>query len=178
MCLNLFKKKMEKPSFFPSLFQSSRPISSFSFFSLSTAAQTPCRPSLFPFPGPSPCAGPFHVPFSPLSLPAGPTCQVFLPPRARLHRCRWVSPAPLSAGGPPFKLGPLAGGYGIPSEPASQPPSTLPRDRTELGWNPSPGPARPRTPWARTPRPPARPYKSTSPLPESPRACAAASRKP
>ena len=165
---------MQNIPFSPKPFQPSRPNPiSFSFlshgpkplhrrpvrFPLLQHASRSSRPSTSPARGPLPFPQPSELPrvSQPNSAPSrhrqvGPTCRVFLPPRARLHRCRWASPAPLSAGGPPFKLGPLAGGHGIRSEPASQPPSTLPRDRTELGWNPSPGPACPRTPWARTPR--------------------------
>ena len=147
MCLSRFQKMQNIP-FSPKPFQPSRPNPiSFSFLSRGPKPLHR-RPVRFPHPQPSE----FPRASQPNSAPSrhrqvGPTCRVFLPPRARLHRCRWASPVPLSAGGPPFKLGPLAGGHGIRSEPASQPPSTLPHDRTELGWNPSPGPARPRTSW-------------------------------
>ena len=147
--LNVFEsfQKWKSLPFSPSPFQPNRPISSFSFSLFLPRPKLLVGPAFFPSPAHLRAPARSASPFSPLSLPTGPTCRVFLPPHARLHRCRWVSPAPLSAGGPPFKLGPLAGGHGIHSEPASQPPSTLPRDRTELGWNPSPGPARPRTSW-------------------------------
>ena len=92
---------MEKPSFFPSPFQPSRPISSFSFFSLSIAAQTPCRPSLFPFPGPSPCTGPFRISFPSPLIASGPylsgvsSTSRSSPPLplglARAPLCRWPS---------------------------------------------------------------------------------------
>ena len=92
---------MEKPSFFPSPFQPSRPISSFSFYSLSTAAQTPCRPSLFPFPGPSPCAGQFRVSLHSHLTASGPhlsgvsSTSRSSPPLplglARAPLCRWPS---------------------------------------------------------------------------------------
>ena len=146
MCLNHFQKWKTFP-FFPILFSPAGPSLLFLFTLFLPRPKLLVGPAFFPSPAHLRAPARSASPFSPLSLPAGPTCRVFLPPHARLHRCRWVSPAPLSAGGPPFKLGPLAGGHGIRSEPASQPPSTLPRDRTKLGWNPSPGGARAAPAW-------------------------------
>ena len=148
---------MEKPSFFPSPFQPSRPISSF-FFSLFSSFPRPRKPSRRPIPFPSPFsslrpktpprAGPLPFPgptrpptpsFPPCHRQVGPTCRGLPLPRAPCGLCPESGQARRAAD---FGRGPHAKALLRPIKGA-----------TPCSWNPT------------EPQPPPNPRKTLMPPP-------------